>query len=200
MKSTRIACSFYSALLLGVMGAPIFAAPDPALWNVVNNPNGMRIVPDVVYNPATGMVSVDTRGLDGVVSTVGNGTIAGDDVGLISFILTGPDGVAQAPFTGLDLTQFISWSNSYFNGKEQIVGTALTPANQFLVPGVYPIVQYAPNLPLSTFGAVEIGVNFTSGTSGSILFGRVQAVPEPGTCSLISALGLAGIAAFRRRR
>lgn len=204
MKTTMSRVVASLTLSLGVFALSAFAqiaSPDGSLWNVVTNnvPGGGRAVPVVSYNPATGMMSLDTRGLNGAVDTVGNGTIASDDVGMISLIVPGPDGATQAPFTGLDLTQFISWSNAYFAGKEQIIGNGLTPANQFLVPGVYPVIQYAAGLSAADFGPVEMAVNFTAGAPGAVLNGRVQVVPEPATFGLIGTALIAGLGFIRRR-
>ncbi len=62
--------------------------PDPSLWNVVNNPSGEQVVPLIVYDQASGIVSIDTLGLNRIDETpdytnVG-GPIFGDDVGLLT--------------------------------------------------------------------------------------------------------------------
>ena len=203
MKTTMSRVVASLTLSLGVLAMSAFAqiaSPDGSLWNTVNNTtSGLRAIPVFSYDPGTGMMTVDTRGSNGLRDTVGNGTIAGDDVGAISLIVTSPNGTIQAPFTGLDLTQFLNWSSQYFAGKIQAIGTPLAATSQFLVPGVYPFVQYATGLTAAAFGPVEMAVNFQANAPGAVLNGRVQIVPEPATFGLIGTALVAVLGYIRRR-
>jgi hypothetical protein len=175
--------------------------PDPSLWNNVTNPGGLRAVPVVYYDPGTGILSLDSRGLDGVSNTADGMTIGGDDVGAISLLVRGPEPTnAIAPFTNgnFDTTNFILWSYQYFAGRAQLIGSA-TPTGQFIRPGVNNMFQYATGLGAADFQDVEMAVNFMSGAPGANLFGSVQIVPEPAILSLFGS-ALLGLGAFCRRR
>lgn len=199
MKSKLTVLVFASMALVIASVAVAQPAPDPNLWNVVNNPSGLRAVPAVIYDPATGIMSLDNRGLNGVSDTAGGSAIGGDDVGTISLLVRGPAPLSNFPpfqDATFDPTNGIAWSYQYFNGRAQLIGTTVT--GQYIRPGVNDIFQYATNLGPSDFQDVEMAINFTAGAPGSILFGSVQVVPEPAMLTLVGAV-LAGIAAFRRR-
>lgn len=159
-------------------GGDAFAqpAPDPSLWNVVLNPSGQRVVPVVFFDPATRVLSIDTRGLDRVSNTNGNtGVIGGDDVGMIS-LLVGHCEVSATPISpfnqSFDPATGIGWST--FNGSCLIGNPVL---GHYILPGVYPVFQM-------TFDdlndpTAELAINFGPGIPFGILTGRVQIVPEP---------------------
>jgi hypothetical protein len=159
----------------------------------VINPSGLRPVPAVYYDPATGILWLDNLGLDRVSNTVGGTTIGGDDVGTISLLVTGPPPIAAiAPFTNgnFDLMNFILWSYQYFNGKAQLIG-ATTPPGQFIRPGVHAIFQYPTGLTYGDFGPIEMAINFTQGSPGAVLNGSL-CIPEPSYIGFAPALlGLA---------
>lgn len=173
-------------------------APDPSLWNPVFNPNGQRVVPVVFYNPATGILGVDTRGLNRLDDTpdytTQGGPIGFDDVGLIALTFFTPiaGGTVLPPFNMLfDPIQFLSWNSQYDGGRYRINGNPL--ANQFLWPGVYSVIQLPPNLTSNEFGSVEAAVNFGPGVPGQVLFAQsngVQIVPEPTIVSLLITTAL----------
>jgi hypothetical protein len=187
-----------SLIMVGsAIGQP---GPDPSLWSNATNPSGLRPVPAVIYDPATGILSLDNRGLDGVSNTPDGMAIQGDDVGTISLLVAGPEPTNPIPpFTNgnFDLNNFILWSYMYFNNKAQLIGAA-TPTGQYIRPGVNNMFQYATGLGPSDFGQVEMAINFTVGQPGANLFGSVQIVPEPAILTLLGA-SLLGFAAYRRR-
>lgn len=188
-------------LVLGVFAVSAFAqpAPNPALWNVVNNPSGQRIVPVVYYNPATAILSVDTRGVDGAATTPSNaGAIAGDDVGMITLLVTGIQGNFLTPFGG-GFEDGVAWSGQYFAGKMQTIGTTIV--GQYLPPGIKNVIQYPAGTPAASLdgAAVEMAVNFAPNQPGNVLLGRVQIVPEPAALGLFGAALLALAGAARRR-
>jgi hypothetical protein len=135
------------------------------------------------------MLSVDTRGLNRLDDTPDytmiGGPIGHDDVGLISLIVESPvqGGTFQAPFTGVDLMQYLSWSALYFGGNYATAGTSLSfGGNQFLWPGVYPYVQLPMGLTAADFGVVELVVLFDVFSPGAEVradANGVQIVPEP---------------------
>lgn len=189
------------ALVLGLCAANAFAidppAPDGSLWNVVNNTSsGQRAIPVVYYDNATGILSVDTRGVNRTVDTVGNaGAIGADDVGLITLLVTGPAATSTfAPFAG-GFDNGVAWTTQFFAGKMQTIGTAVF--GQYLPPGVYPFHQYPVGTNLA--GApVEMAVNFAPNQPGGILRGVVQ-IPEPASFGLIGSVALGLVGLLRRR-
>jgi hypothetical protein len=167
--------------------------PLPGEWSGAINPSGLEPVPVVGYDPATGLMFVDTLGVNRVVNTAGGTAIGGDDVGMISIVVPGPEplsillmGWQGTGGAGTD------WSGQYFNGKTQLFG--ITNLDEYLMPiGVTNIAQFPTGLGAADFGEVEMGLNFTAGAPGGVIFGPVQ-VPEP------SALALASVALLALRR
>lgn len=175
---TGIITFLFLAGLAASAGAQV--PPNPELWSHATNPNGMRIVPSVWYEPDFGILFLDTRGLDGEVNAQGNATIAGDDVGMIAIIVGRGDLVPLPPFDGLDLAQGIFWNcGAGFSCQYGLTGTPLSNEHNFLVPGVYSVFQLSRGLSSSDFGAVEMAVNFAAGQPSAVLEGRVVVVPEP---------------------
>jgi hypothetical protein len=165
--------------------------PDATLWTTATNPSGTNPVPVVAYDPATGVVSVDTRGWNRVDDTGSNGSfIGGDDVGFISIAFESP-APDSFQLEGLRGTQGAgtNWAAAYFNGKTQLVGIA--DLDEYLLPiGVTPIVTFSGITDAaSEFGKVEMGLNFQAGAAGDTIFGSIQVVPEPsGVCLVSTAL------------
>ncbi len=174
---------------------------NASLWTIVSQPPGRTTgTPLVCYDPVTGVMAVNGRGLNGVSDTVGNtGLIGGDDVGFISLLVTGP------PATSSLLPAFgdgIAWVSQYFNGRQQSIGTAVVgqyvPTDQG--DGFYRFSQYPTGLTAADFGEVEIAVNYAPQAPGGILTGQVQiAIPEPATGMVLLGSALFGILRLRRR-
>ncbi len=173
---------FASPLLLWAIGiASVTAQPSPngSLWNSVNNPNGQRAIPVVFYDQSTGILAVDTRGVDRISNTATNThNIAGDDVGMITLLIPGPVPTSVfAPFNLVyDPVMGLAWSSMYFGGKMQLIGNTII--GQYVTPGVYPVFQYRAGDQLVNH-SVEMAINFGQGVPGSVLNGVVQNVPEP---------------------
>ena len=162
-------------------------APDPSLWNLVFNPSGQRVVPVVFYDSTTGILGLDTRGLNRLDDTPDytfpGGPIGFDDVGLIQLYVFTPitGGTFFAPF---DLpfypTQFLAFFADYFGQRYSLNVNALDNANVFLWPGVYPFVQLPTNLTSSDFSRVDLALSFGPGAQGFGLNSNgVQVIPEP---------------------
>lgn len=175
--------------------------PNPSLWTIGSIPPGRTLgTPLVCYDPVTGIMAVNGRGVNGVSDTVGNaGTIGGDDVGFISLLVTGPPATANLlPAFG----DGIAWISQYFNGRQQSIGNAITgqyvPTDQG--DGFYRFSQYPTGLTAADFGEVEIATNFAPQAPGGIMFGRVQiAIPEPATGMVVLGSVLFGLLKLRRR-
>ncbi len=186
-------------------------SPDTSLWGGgATNPSGDTAVPVVYYDPMTGIMSLDTVGLNRTSDTTTGQMIGGDDVGTISLSVTGPaatsvilNGFVNQPIGG------VVWNGQYFNGKQQLFGVGA--GAEYLQPALKTdAFQYAAGLTESAFGGVdgsrlgaaggvEMAVNFASGAPGDTIFGAVQFVPEP-SAMLIVGPALLGLIGFLRRR
>jgi hypothetical protein len=171
------------------------ASPDGSLWMGDANPDGSQAVPVVEYEPETGLMYLNTLGLNQAADTADRMTLGGDDVGTISLSVTGPDA------TDFLLSGFIDgvvWNGQNFAGKAQIFG--VSAGSNFLAPaGRTDVLQYPTGLTEADFGDVEMAVNYASGVPGGIIFGGVQIVPEPSTFALFGS-ALLGLLGFVRRR
>jgi hypothetical protein len=172
-----------------VRGQPL---PDPDLWGpaTVVNPSGLRPVPVLAYDPATGIMSLDNLGVDRVSNTPGGSSIGGDDVGVIAVRVSGPTVLeCLPPFMGgtFDPTNMIGWSCPGFSPHPWLIGTS-TPNGQYIRPGRHDLFLYPPGLGAAHFFSVEIAVNFAVALPGAVLSGRVQVVPEPSvlSCTLLA--------------
>ena len=126
---------FYCVCFLALMSFSSFAnaQADSACW--MGNDGGPVIspvdnvsltTPELVYDSDTGIVYIDTLGLNGIVDTTST-TILGDDVGMISVILEAPAGGTFIPQN--DLVGGVIWTTgnqAYINNTMQILGTPVT--------------------------------------------------------------------------
>ncbi len=186
-------------LAIGALSVTAQPPPNGSLWNSINNPSGQRPIPVVFYDQSTGILAVDTRGVDRISNTPTNaGIIGGDDVGMITLLVTGPRPISVfAPFNlPFDPIMGLAWSSMHFGGKMQLLGNVII--GQYVTPGVYPVFQYPVGSAL-VGNAVEMAVNFAPGAPGNVLNGVVQNVPEPTLGGLLLA-GLLMAQATRRCR
>jgi hypothetical protein len=171
--------------------------------NPVMNPgDSSAVTPRLLYDQASGLLSLDTTGLNGVSNTETGTMIGGDDVGFVSMVLTGPEPTSFL-LEGLAGTGGVgtNWTAQYFNGKFQLFAATVT--EQYLMPiGTTSLAQYAAGLTESDFpDSVELGINFASGAPGATLFGplTIVPIPEPGAICIMGA-ALVGLIGFVRRR
>ena len=176
--------------------------PNPDLWNVVTNPNnGERVVPLIVYDRGSGLLSIDTLGLNRVDETPDYlsvpGPVLGDDVGLIyvsiersaaafngaHVIHPGFDG---GLFQGLLVITSLTSGNRFTLLSERILG------NGFLWPGRYDWLQLMPGLTDADFGEVEVDVVFDGlRQDAALMIARnngVTIAPEPSGIAEFSSL------------
>ncbi len=152
---------------------------DPDLWGGgVTNPSGQQAVPIVAYEQATGIVFVNTLGINQVLETNSGTLIGGDDVGLIALSVNA--GCANEVLLHGFIDQSIGGivvNGMCFLEKQQLFGV---PAGaQYLEPSRrLEIFRYDPGLSPSDFYTVEMAVNFALGEPGATLFGRIQFVPD----------------------
>ncbi|MEM7315369.1 MAG: PEP-CTERM sorting domain-containing protein [Planctomycetota bacterium] len=170
--------------------------PDPDLWSGDTGVNGEELVPVVAYDPMEGWLKVDLRGLNGMVDTNSGAMIEGDDIGMISLSVEGPEPDAF-PLSGF--INGVVWNGQYFNGKAQVFGVGA--GAEYMLPSddCVTVFTYPTGLTADDFGVVEMAANFSPGVPGGILFGSVQIVPEPSTISLFS-VAMLGMLGFIRRR
>ena len=183
------------ALLLALSSQAQIPEPDPAFWmGGARNPSGDFAVPVIAYNRTTGVMAIDTRGLDGVRTTTDPQLIADDDVGLISLTVEGPPDWQVMDIGGFmpnpNIGGAVVWSNPFFITKPHLLGVGA--GAEFLEPGVWDIFQFEPGFGAEDFGSVEVAVNFGAGMPGATMFGSVQIVPEPTalTSAVIFVIGL----------
>lgn len=172
-------------------------APDPSLWSPFFNPSGQRVVPVVFYDSTTGILGLDTRGLNRMDDTPDYTTIPGpigvDDVGLGAFRIQTEimGGEWLSPFSlGFDATQHLVWFTNYSGQRYVLVGA---PApNLFLWPSVYATIQLPTGLTSNDFGEVEMSVTVDAISPTGFLFAGhgVQVVPEPSIEFLLIATTL----------
>ncbi|MEM7228375.1 MAG: dockerin type I domain-containing protein [Planctomycetota bacterium] len=145
-------------------------APDPSLWS--GTP-----VPVVEYDLNTGIMSVNTLGLNQTDDTMGTGNVGGDDVGMVSLLIEGPPATTPLLTDIVDPPFFQSFVHMHFNGKQQLIKTlGLTDV---VAPGIVPVYQYPTGLTAADFGVVEMG---TGGSGMPTLFGSVQIVGQVACC------------------
>lgn len=168
--------------------------PDPSLWTVLSVPPGRTAgTPVVCYDPATGLLTIDSRGMDGVAQTIGNADeIQGDDIGPIAFILW--DGTLGQML----LPQFlngVAWVMGNTVSTTRVIGTPVT--GWYLPVGITGVLQYPTGLtPDHFYPYVELTINFAPNQPGGIMLGSVQFVPEPSAL----AIGVMALALFRSAR
>lgn len=150
----------------------------------------------VLYNGSTGL-QYDSDALSGLIPDQQNGfgTV------VVNYPTNGiqngaPDGIAL--FDGSTVLQFISYEGVFIALDGPAIGTASIDI------GVSELgAALGSSLQLTGAGQVYEDFSWTAGspnTAGAVNLGQrfVEAVPEPGTLLLIG-LGLAGLAATRRR-
>ncbi|MEM7315215.1 MAG: hypothetical protein AAF497_18895 [Planctomycetota bacterium] len=188
--SRLVLCAF--ALSSNLLWAQ--AAPNPDCWSGDPNPDGSQLVPVVEYEPDTGLLFVNTLGLNQVLDTSSRFDIGGDDVGMISMSVEGPE---PTDFLLTGFLDGIVWNGQYFAGKAQLFGVGA--GAEFLRPDARTYVfQYETGLTMRDFGVVEMAVNYATGIPGGIIFGRVSCIPEPSSWSLILVCCLAVTHRVRR--
>ena len=172
--------------------------PDPSIWMNLGepNPNGEYAVPLVIYNSDTGILSIDTLGLNGVDDTpdytTEPGPIGGDDVALYGLMV---DWIPSVPhssdfrilesFDGMVVHNRLWFGVS--NGSFVALDSVSLGGNLFLWPGIYDVAQIPIGLTNDNFFDVIINTNPT-GRGGGHRSDRVEIVPEPDLISL--GLGL----------
>lgn len=131
------------------------------------------------YYQETGSFTIENAGPNSLVDSPTNAALLGDDVGMISFIMTVSPAAGLGASLSLDVFEDnVLWITfQYFNGKIQMSG-ATTPSGQFLpiVPDEREFMRLAPNLTAEDFRdtsgnlEIEVGVNFQDATQGATLF------------------------------
>ena len=124
------------------------AGPDAGLWSGDANPDGSQLVPVVEYEQDTGLMYVNTLGLNQVLDTADRVTIGGDDVGLISLSVESPafDAFLLPAFDG-----GVLWNSQYFAEKSQMFGVG-AGANYLTVAERTELFQFPAGLDPSAFG------------------------------------------------
>ena len=170
--------------MIFVFAASMVTSETTAQWQArfglpPNNPNsGLEMNPSVIYDYATGVVSLDNVGNNGIVDSSDNSTLLGDDVGMISFVLSSRrlDFEEITPLLPT-FEEGIAWNwPIYFNGAIQFMGTSIT--GQFLPISESPteLFQLPAGLSAADFVSdsgvieIELGTNHTVAGTGVTLF------------------------------
>lgn len=150
------------ALSMGLLGLSRTTVADD-----INN-NG---IPNVVYNAATGALSINP-----------------DNAQLISVLVAGPAATSINRWqNGTSGDGVNGWAQQYFNNKEQWVGAGSAVAGGFVTPvnSTYQIATYATGLTAADFGMVEIGAQDPANPPrGLTMFTTVtiETGPNPSAC------------------
>ncbi|MEM7316366.1 MAG: hypothetical protein AAF497_24805 [Planctomycetota bacterium] len=197
--------------IIAVAVAAIFAANASAAWtgedgtsSVMNPMTQMELIPAVNYDSDTGVIWIDTTGMNGINETLASPELLGDDIGMVSFQIESQ--ALQEDFLLSGFVDGMVWSGMYFAGKVQMFG--IPAGSEFLAPSSRTeLVRMPTGLDASNFGQVEIGVNFASGVMGDILFNTgtnpgcqaIDIIPEPVGLGMAGFALLAFMAGYRRR-
>ena len=194
-----IACTAFSQWTSGGGETPI-------------NPNtGQILNPSFAYDPLDGVLYLENSGPNGIVDSLDNLTLLGDDVGFISFLLTAPPDTTVDRLLPL-VTDSIAWAAPVvFNGKVQLSGTAINASFLAISEDPMPLVQLAPGFGVDDFRdadgnvSIEVGVNIEFAQPGTTIFtegdaaasGAFRVLPEPGGFGMLL---LAAISMLKLRR
>ena len=199
MAKSVVACLAFVLTIMVPYVAIAQPQPDPSHWtNGPPNPSGEVAVPLVIYDQVSGILSVDTlgvnRGDDTPDYTTEAGPIGGDDVALESIQLEtrgvdlGPDSRILEPFTNLEFQNRL-WVGSFVGNFVQIDSFGFR-GNLFLWPGQYGIAQLPIGLTEDNFETVEIRTKpeLNAASWHQALARGVTVVPEPNSSSIFVIL------------
>ena len=200
--------------ILAITFAFSLAASAQAQWvdgngDPVINPNsGGTVSPCLRYDPATGILSVLNAGPNFVTDSTDNLTLLGDDVGMISLLLTYNGDASDVSAVLPVFADGIAWSApTVFNGKIQLSGNAIAASFLPISLDPVPVAQLPTGLSLQDFlnpstGNVEaeMGINFEFNSPGATVFASdfvtIFCIPEP----TASVLGIPPLVLLARRR
>ena len=138
-----------------ILAALMAAAPTLADEDIGNN------IPNIVYNPDNGNMSILTDGAD-----------------IISLLIAGPQAVSIDRWAdGTSSDGINGWAQQYFNDKEQWVGNGSAVAGGSVAQGEYDIATYAAGLTNQDFGDVEIGTQSFGTLFTNVSFDTPPLVP-----------------------
>ena len=188
----KLSISKTSVLLVCMLGFNAFAQPnpDPSLWQNVGatNPNGEYPVPLVIYDRTTGILSIDTLGMNRTDDTPdysgAPGPIVDDDVAFFGLTLdltsqgNPSDYQLLSPFD-TTIFQGRAWGGSVTETSVDLFSTGLNES-LFLWPGKYDIAQLPSDLTSNNFSFIIIDTNpEQSMIAGHQSLNGVTVVPEP---------------------
>jgi hypothetical protein len=200
--SAAAASSFQTAAdLLGATSLITFEGlPLGSFTNLTVAPGVSIGGTDYVGNNQTILNSPVLGTLDGYNTTLGGAYFVNVQGGTLTFTFTDPIQTFGAYFSGLQL-QFAQDTVNFFDGTSETLdipeagtsvgGVAALSFLGFTDPGAS-ITSITIDADTASTGSDFIGVD-------DVLFGPVTVVPEPLTLSIFG-VGLAGAAAFRRRK
>ena len=209
----RIAKNLVVASLVLSMANTAFSQWTSGGGETPINPNSGEVLnPSFLYDPLDGILYVENDGPNGIVDSLDNTSLLGDDIGVIALLVTAP------PETTVDslLPQFadgIAWAAPVvFNGKVQLSGNAIAASFQPISEDPVPLVQLSPGFGVDDFRDtdgnvnIEVGVNFGFAQPGTTIFsvgdaaasGAFRIVPEPGAFGMLLLAAIAMLK-FRRR-
>ena len=217
-----------TVVLAIALGLFAFSTSNAQRWaggdgSPVLNPNGGADFsaggPVFRYYEETGSFTIVNAGPNGTVDSTDNMTLASDDAGLVSLLITMQDAENANITASLDgFEDGIAWAAPVgFNGKIQLSGNAISASFLPIVADERELFVLDSGLALDMFRdddgniGIETGVNFNFGQPGNTLFSvgdpiasgafeYVPAVPEPSTVVLLGSAVLAIFGIARRRK
>jgi hypothetical protein len=178
-----------ATIMLSVVLAMLFTGPACAELSVVRaelwnrdfvNADGMQIVPAVAYEAWTGILYTNTLGIDQQLETFQGDVVGGDDVGVRTLEINGPEPDEVLIPIGLleqNIGDLVVTNTSYFNDTQSLITASFVGSAEFIEPhSRFELFRYRTGLTSSDFSYAAIST-LNANSMGVRITGRVQVLP-----------------------